>query len=164
MYSWTLALRCARRLITLCTTSLGPSLSPPTRSHRSMIAPQSSEVRFSSVALAIHNERISQRECISTGSNKSTAPQQRGWGRVTYRRPRHKAQPLLLGTWLATGRQSVVYRETEETAGAQREQGAKIGWPSSGDERCRLWGGGFCRDLICEDCGKTPVVVALRRG
>lgn len=53
VYSWTLALRCASRLITLCTTSFEPSLSPPTRSHRSMIAPQSSEVRFSSVALAI---------------------------------------------------------------------------------------------------------------
>lgn len=66
VYSWTLALRWASRLMTLCTTSLGPSLSPPTRSHRSMIAPQSSDVRFSSVALPTNQRPLSE-VCFPSG-------------------------------------------------------------------------------------------------
>lgn len=69
MYSWTLALRWASRLMTLCTTSLGPSLSPPTRSQRSMIAPQSSDVRFSSVALPINQEAESE-ICLTIGTEQ----------------------------------------------------------------------------------------------
>ena len=53
VYSWTLALRWAKRLIRLWTDSFGPLGSADTRSQMSMMAPQSSDVRFSSVALSI---------------------------------------------------------------------------------------------------------------
>ena len=58
VYSWTLALRLARRLIMLPTASLAPFASPETRSQTSMMAPQSSDVRFSSVALAMYCSQV----------------------------------------------------------------------------------------------------------
>lgn len=53
VYSCTLAFRCASLLIMLATASFAPASSPVTLSQTSMIYSQFSEVRFSSVALAI---------------------------------------------------------------------------------------------------------------
>lgn len=58
VYSCTLAFRWARRLIRAWTAAWEPLASLDTRSHTSMMAAQSSEVRFSSVALAV-SQRVS---------------------------------------------------------------------------------------------------------
>lgn len=66
--------------------------SPRTRSHMSMMAAQSSEVRFSSVALAANQATASElviataRLVLSPGACSSIS----GWG-MTYRRPHRRA-------------------------------------------------------------------------
>lgn len=58
VYSWTLALRCASLLIMAATTSLAMLSSDETRSQTSSMYSQFSEVRFSSVALAISTDQL----------------------------------------------------------------------------------------------------------
>lgn len=90
----------------LCTTSLGPLASVDTLSHTSMIAPQSSEVRFSSVALAVSPTTVSL-EALSLGLSaarqvKLATPMSRGSEGgirvVAHRLTRRMAPRPLLGT------------------------------------------------------------------
>jgi hypothetical protein len=89
----------------LCTTSLGPLASVDTLSHTSMIAPQSSEVRFSSVARAVSQQQsawklsFSRSAALQVKLAKPTSRYRRGRNRVVaHRLTRRMAPRPLLGT------------------------------------------------------------------
>lgn len=94
VYNCTLALRCASRLIIAWTDCWAPLASPETRSHTSMMAAQSSEVRFSSVALAAR-QGVSNCETFLSlhGDYRPAMPRN---AVETYRRPHRKAREPVL--------------------------------------------------------------------